>query len=276
MGQDIIIVDKDGRGDFTYIQDAIDSVPIDNKGVMIVVLEGTYYEKLVINKPNITLLGEPKKNVDIMFDDYKKEGFTGGAVSTMATLRVVAPGFSAENLIFVNMGINEPTAEQAVCCYISADRVQFHHCGFLGKGDSMIIAPLPLQVIDRSAEGQLAGLGRQYFRACYIEGDLSMVPGSAVAVFDYSKMQRLPRHTERGGVGGHEFGYVFRNSFFTGRIEPEILENASKVALIECKIEGKELTVKDAERYTLDQVFVDSSWCCVTPEYEAKMSSRAS
>jgi len=54
-----IIVAKDGTGNFTTIQAAIDSVPSNSsKRTVIFVKNGTYKEVVTIRKNNIHLIGE--------------------------------------------------------------------------------------------------------------------------------------------------------------------------------------------------------------------------
>ena len=53
-----IIVAQDGSGQFSKVQDAIDSVPADNKqNIIILIRNGVYHEKLFITKSFITLVG---------------------------------------------------------------------------------------------------------------------------------------------------------------------------------------------------------------------------
>lgn len=79
-------VDDDGPADFSSIQEAINS-PVVKDGDTIFVYNGTYYENLVINKNNLTLLGEDKDTtiidgggtgtvVEITAKDAKINGFT--------------------------------------------------------------------------------------------------------------------------------------------------------------------------------------------------------
>ncbi len=63
---DKIIVDCSGDGDYKSIQEAIDSASGD---VCIYIKNGVYKEKLIINKPYITILGEDKEKTVLTYND---------------------------------------------------------------------------------------------------------------------------------------------------------------------------------------------------------------
>ncbi|KAL2347812.1 hypothetical protein Fmac_001812 [Flemingia macrophylla] len=68
-----IVVDPSGRGNFSTIQSAIDSVPSNNKyWVSIKVMAGTYREKVKIpdDKPYIILKGEAKRRTVVEWGDH--------------------------------------------------------------------------------------------------------------------------------------------------------------------------------------------------------------
>jgi pectinesterase len=68
-----IIVAQDGSGQFTKIQDALDSVPADNiKNVIILIRNGVYHEKLFITKSFVTLVGENRDSTRIVFAVLRK------------------------------------------------------------------------------------------------------------------------------------------------------------------------------------------------------------
>ncbi|MGD9202164.1 MAG: pectinesterase family protein [Chitinispirillia bacterium] len=69
-----IIVAKDGSGDFTTIQAAINSVsPSNSKNVTILIKNGTYIEHLGVNKSFISLIGENKEKTIIQFSIEREE-----------------------------------------------------------------------------------------------------------------------------------------------------------------------------------------------------------
>ena len=59
---DIIYVDDDGGADFTKIQDAIDYA---NEGDTIFVYNGLYNEEILINKNDLSIIGEDRENTII-------------------------------------------------------------------------------------------------------------------------------------------------------------------------------------------------------------------
>jgi len=79
-----IVVDDDGNADFTTIQEAINNA---TAGDVVLVKSGVYYEKIYVNKPNLTIIGEGNQLaiidgggngpvVQISADDVTFTGFT--------------------------------------------------------------------------------------------------------------------------------------------------------------------------------------------------------
>jgi pectinesterase len=67
------VVAKDGSGDFTSIQSALDSVPLQhNKRFIIYIKNGIYNEKLFIEKNNIALVGEGSGKTKIIYAELRK------------------------------------------------------------------------------------------------------------------------------------------------------------------------------------------------------------
>jgi pectinesterase len=68
-----IIVAKDGTGQFTSIQCALDSVPDDAARTWIILIKsGTYNEKLYITKSNIALVGEDRESTRIVYAELRR------------------------------------------------------------------------------------------------------------------------------------------------------------------------------------------------------------
>ena len=93
----VIYVSNSGNGNFSSIQDAIDTA---NFGDIIFVLNGTYYENIVIDTP-ISLIGENKNNTIL-------DGRSTGNVIKINVDDVTIKNFTIQNSgsIFPNAGIN--------------------------------------------------------------------------------------------------------------------------------------------------------------------------
>jgi len=67
------IVSKDGSGDFTSIQSALDNVPANHQGIFaIYVKEGDYNEKIFVEKSNLIIYGENRDKTIIEFAELRK------------------------------------------------------------------------------------------------------------------------------------------------------------------------------------------------------------
>ena len=198
------VVAQDGSGDFFTIQEAIDAVPDFRKDVRttILVRKGIYKEKVVVpeSKINISLIGQ--EGAVISYDDYANKknvfGETKGT-SGSSTCYIYAPDFYAENITFENTA---GPVGQAVACFVSADRIFFKNCRFLGFQDT-------LYTYGKNS--------RQYYEDCYIEGSVDFIFGWSTAVFN-----RCHIHSKRDGYvtapsteAGKKYGYVFYDCTLT-------------------------------------------------------------
>jgi len=70
----MIIVSKDGKGNFKSIQEAINSLPDSSTTARIIhIKSGTYNEKIFLDKHNITIEGEDRDKTIITFDIARDE-----------------------------------------------------------------------------------------------------------------------------------------------------------------------------------------------------------
>ena len=208
------VVAQDGSGDFFTVQEAINAVPDFRKNTRttILVRKGTYKEKIIIpeSKINISLIGE--EGAVLTNDDFaNKKNVFGENMGTSGSsgCYVYAPDFYAENITFEN---SSGPVGQAVACFVSADRVYFKNCRFLGFQDTLYT---------------YSKQSRQYYEDCYIEGTVDFIFGWSTAVFN-----RCHIHSKRDGYvtapstdKGKKYGYVFYDCKLTA--EPE----ATKVYL---------------------------------------------
>lgn len=205
---------------------------------------GVYREKLVITRPNLTLLGEGGDRSDTVlawgdaaFDDMP-EGDKRGTFRT-ASVRIDTHDFTARHLTFQNDAGYGCTVGQALALYVDGDRIYFEDCCLLGSQDTLFTAPLPLkEAIPGGFKGPGADKpripGRHCFRNCLIQGDVDFIFGGGTAWFEncvlFSKLpedSRLPEGRINHAAAGESpvygyvtaastpenqpFGYVFQN-----------------------------------------------------------------
>src|SRR6185312_1290878 len=193
------IVAKDGSGNFTTIQSAIEACKsFPDQRIRIFIKNGTYHEKVFIPSWNtqISLIGESKDSTIISYDDYFKK-INKGPNSTFytATLLVQGNDFHAENLTIENAA---GPIGQALALAVEADRCSFENCKFLGNQDTLYLA------------GENA---RQYFVNCYVEGTTDFIFGEATALFEKCSIHCKADSyiTAASTPEGVAYGFVFKN-----------------------------------------------------------------
>ncbi len=155
---------------------------------------GVYREKLVISRPNVTFLGEGKTPEDVVLIygdgafDLMPDGDKRGTFRT-GSVRIDAPDFTAKNITFQNDAGPGFSAGQALALYVDGDRAFFENCRMLGSQDTLFTAPLPEQEFQPGGfkgpgEHKPRTMTRQYYKNCYLEGDVDFIFGSAVCYFE--------------------------------------------------------------------------------------------
>ncbi|XP_010526136.1 PREDICTED: probable pectinesterase/pectinesterase inhibitor 13 [Tarenaya hassleriana] len=157
-------VAKDGSGNFTTINDALNAMPEKYEGRYIIYIkQGVYDETVTIDKK--------KANLTMVGDGSQKTIVTGNKsnakkIRTFLTATFVAQGegFMAQSMGFRNTA--GPEEHQAVAIRIQSDRSIFLNCRFEGYQDTLY-----------------AYTHRQYYRSCVIIGTVDFIFGDAAAVF---------------------------------------------------------------------------------------------
>ena len=193
---------------------------------------GVYREKLVITRPNLTLLGEGESRDDTMLVwgdgalDDMPEGDKRGTFRT-ASIRIDTHDFTARHLTFKNDAGYGHDVGQALALYVDGDRIYLEDCCLLGSQDTLFTAPLPLkEAIPGGFKGPGADKpriqGRHCFRNCMIQGDVDFIFGGGTAWFeDCTLFSKMPEPQKTQEIYGYitaastpedqSFGYVFRN-----------------------------------------------------------------
>ena len=225
-----ITVSKDGTGDYTSIQEAINgaqSFPYER--IVIHIKNGVYHEKVKVHEwnTNISLIGESKEKTIITYDDYfGKMNMGRNSTFYTYTLLVEADDFFASNLTIQNTA---GEVGQAVALSVFSDRVVISNCNILGNQDTLYAS----------------GKGRQYFKDCFIEGTTDFIFGNATAFFENCEIHSKKNSyvTAASTPEGTEFGYVFKNCKLTA--EDDVTEVYlgrpwriyAKTVFINCELE---------------------------------------
>ncbi|KAL5572533.1 hypothetical protein UlMin_022130 [Ulmus minor] len=209
----LTVAKNQAAGDFTSIQDAIDSLPFINLvRVVIKVHAGVYTEKVNIPplKSFITIEGAGADKTIVQWGDTAQtRGPRGQPMGTWAsaTFAVNSPYFIAKNITFKNTTpVPAPGAvgKQAVAFRISADTATFLGCKFLGAQDTLY-----------------DHLGRHYYKDCYIEGSVDFIFGNALSLFEGCHVHAIAQYTGALTAQGRrsimeDSGFSFVNCKVTG------------------------------------------------------------
>lgn len=192
----VFTVAKDGSGDYTYIQDAINSMRVYPLApITLYIKNGVYNEKIELpeNNTDVTFVGESVEGTIITFNDYSGRGKLN--TFTSYTAKISGNRFTAENISFVN---SAGAVGQALALYVDADKAVFRNCRFIGNQDTIFAA------------GENS---RQYFVGCYIEGTTDFIFGPSTAVFDKCTIRSKSNSyiTAANTTKGNAYGFVFLN-----------------------------------------------------------------
>ncbi|MET8133137.1 MULTISPECIES: pectinesterase family protein [unclassified Streptomyces] len=212
-----LYVHPGGLGDHTTVQAAVTAAT--GAGYTLVIAPGVYRETVSVGAVDpatglpgaagsemtwIGASGDPR-DVVVVYDNAngtpKPDGSGTYGTTGSATTTVRTDGFTARSITFANdwLRADHPgiTGTQAVAIKAQGDRSAFHRCRFLGHQDTLYA--------DSFALGTFA---RQYYRDCYVEGDVDFVFGRATAVFEYCHFRTL----DRTDLAAAPYGFVFAPS----------------------------------------------------------------
>ncbi|WP_282938599.1 pectinesterase family protein [Paenibacillus sp. RC67] len=199
---------------FNTIQSAVNVVPTSNtERTVIYIKAGTYTEKLTVDRPYVSLVGDGIDKTIIVYGDYAgtssttgKPGHTGNTFLSQ-TVKVTGDNFTAAQLTIENSSGPRSAVAQAVALSLYSDKASFESVKLKGYQDTLY----------NGLNG--SNKGRHYFHNSIIQGDVDFIFGEAPAVvMDNVKMVLV----SNSGGGGHitagaqknvtDKGYVFFNS----------------------------------------------------------------
>ncbi|MGW1601158.1 pectinesterase family protein [Streptomyces eurythermus] len=182
-----LTVAKDGSGQYTSVQAAVNAVPANNASrVVIAVKPGTYREtvKVPSNKPHVTIqgTGASRKDTVIVYNNAsgtpKPDGSGTYGTGGSATVAVEADDFQARNLSITNdfdEAAHQDIAQQAVALRTASDKVFLDGVIVSGDQDTLLL--------DTASKDRL---GRVYMTNSYVIGNVDFIFGRATAVIDKS------------------------------------------------------------------------------------------
>lgn len=229
---------------------AIHALPRDSSPVSLRLAPGIYREKVVLQRPHTTLIGE---NAMIQWDDGAKQpmpdGMNRGTFRT-ATLMVDAPHVTLRGLTIVNAAAPREQVGQAIALYADGDFFTCEDCILRSNQDTLFTAPLPPKELQKNGfigPKQFAPRTpqRHTYRRCRIEGDVDFIFGGAAAWFEDCDIVSLaPGYaTASSTPEGQKYGYVFHRCRFLGHNLPSACcylgrpwRDYAQTVLIDCTI----------------------------------------
>ena len=257
----MIHISKDGSGDFTSVQQALDALPEDIKEEIILSIhKGVYEERITVKIPFVTLIGDGASPEDVVLTydlsarQIMPDGQKRGTFRSYSCF-IDTHDFKAVNLTLQNTAGNADKAGQALALYADGDRLHFQNCRFISGQDTLFTGPLPpkeLQPNGFIGPKQFSRRinGRHFYENCYIEGDIDFVFGSATAYFDQCTFHSTPIDRDINGYvtaastpKGQAYGYVMNQCRFTSSSCPDRSvylgrpwRNYAKTVLVNCYI----------------------------------------
>lgn len=214
-----IIVAKDGSGNYSTLQAAIDAAPDYGKERFIIYIKNGIYdtEKLIIpkSKTNLVLLGEDREKTVISYHIYDCKSPESGnkcpseawalwkdnkeLIRTSGTLTIIADDCILQNLTVAN---SAGPVGQALALTSRGDRLIFRNCNFLGYQDTVHLGD----------DGR-----RNYFVNCMILGRTDYIYGGGIAFFQDCEIRSYGGGwiTAPSTPEDQPYGYVFNECQFT-------------------------------------------------------------
>ncbi len=202
-------------GAFASVTEALQSISgNDDSPVTILIAPGVYHEKITIDRPFVTLEGTGACNEDtvLTYDDYANMVMEDG--SKMGTFRSYSVFVDAHDVTLRNLTIENASGDsavhgQAIALYADGDRLIADSCRLLGHQDTLFTGPLPPKEMQPNGfigPKQFAPriCGRQYYKDCYICGDVDFIFGSATAYFENCTIESLRRFPVEGNPADPE------------------------------------------------------------------------
>ena len=225
---------------FTSIQNAIDAIPDTGEPWVIEIMPGTYHERVIVHRPNVTLRGTDPDNTVITWSacakDLDADGKEKGTFLSFSLL-TANRDITLENLCVRNDAGSGKIVGQAVAVYAAGDRGIFRNCHLIACQDTLFCGPLMEKVkqeagpYDYDAE-TVESVGdspettsRLYFEHCYIQGDVDYIFGPYRCWFEQCELHMNACggwYTAANTPESQPYGMVFHLCHLTGSCPPHL------------------------------------------------------
>lgn len=156
-----IIVNNQGEGNFKTITEAIESLPEPNfKRIVILVKNGSYNEKIKINRDFVTIIGENKEQTSIQYEQLKKEWLPNKDYEGIAVVNIESDNVIIENITLRNL--SPKIGPTALAINGTGTRTTINNCNIFNNGANTVSL---MNYKD----------GMYYLKNCYIEGTVDFM-----------------------------------------------------------------------------------------------------
>ena len=211
-------------------------LPLINEPATIILEDELYFEKVIIDKPDIIIDGQNKATIE--YNDYAIKIHEDGreyVTFRTYTLLVKSNNVTLKNLTIKNSAGEGHVVGQAVALHLYGDNINVINCRLLAKQDTLFCGPLSDDLIERyidllpEDERIYNGEFHHLFKECYIEGTVDFIFGGASAIFDKCVIKSLPTRKDTYIVApnhhkNNNHGMVFENCKF---IKDELTKDKS-------------------------------------------------
>ena len=224
----IITVAQDGSGDFKTITEAVISLPAFNyQRVVISVKNGTYNEKIRIEKDYITLKGESREKTIIRYSQLRSDWDAKKDSIGPAVINIYGDDFILEDLTVENA--QPEIGPHAFAVYGFGTRTIIQNCNLISKGADTV-----------SLWNNKNGM--YYHSNCYFEGAVDFVCPRGWCFIKDSKFYEVKKTAAIWHAGGDDINqkFVIKNSSFNGVDGWELGRHhyEAQFFLIDCKFSG--------------------------------------
>ena len=237
----MITVARDGSGDYTAIQAAVDAIPQDcgETPVRILVRAGEYREKVIVHRDHVVITGEDPERTILVWNGCAKDRYPDGSEKgtfLSSTLMVTGSCVTVENMTVMNDAGDGRIVGQAVAVYAAGDRGVWRNCRLMARQDTLFCGPVRLpnvqedigsrtgsaEAVFRVEDGHLTH-SRQYFEKCLIRGDVDFIFGCYRCWFEECTLfmnERGGWYTAANTNEAQPYGLIFHRCRLTGECAP--------------------------------------------------------